>query len=400
MATYNSPPDHGVIRTLATRNSKSHKTRSNRKSSSDVKDRRRRASKTSGAKKREHLRDSKLSKSDNLATQNKNVRSKKADEERRFHKPSFVRIDEHAEGQRLDNYLFKLLKGVPKGHVYRIIRSGEVRINKGRVKQTTRLKEGDSLRLPPIQISQREKVEPEGHRFSFLTDRIIFEDESLIILNKPSGMAVHAGSGIKIGLIEAFRAVRPDLKFVELVHRLDRETSGCLVLAKKAACLKTLQEDFRSNSQKNSRLDKRYWALVSGDFGKQSRKIVKPLNTQARKAGERHVVVDEQGSYASSITRTMSRSTLASLIEVKILTGKTHQVRVHCLSEGHPLAGDTKYGDKVFNQECRSFGLKRLFLHAARLSLHHPVTKQRVDFEAPLDDELQSVIEKLDLCIN
>lgn len=306
-------------------------------------------------------------------------------------------IDENHAGQRVDNFLITHLKGVPKTHIYRIIRKGEVRVNKGRVKQTTKLKQGDSVRIPPIRISDDINSTLDGARYSFLNKAILFEDNALLILNKPSGMAVHAGSGIKVGVIEALRALRTDLNYVELVHRLDRETSGCLVLAKKASVLKALHEDFKTNSLKNARLDKRYLTLVKGFWKHGQRRVTKALNTNARKHGERFVVVDQEGSYASSIMVPKAKSEIASLIEVKLLTGRTHQVRVHALSENHPVAGDAKYGDREFNKRMKSFGLARLFLHAAKLTFTHPVSQTVMTVEAPLPEELSKVLANLGL---
>lgn len=312
-------------------------------------------------------------------------------------KPYFVEVDEEHEGQRLDNFLITHLKGVPRTHVYRIIRKGEIRINKGRVKQTTRLKQGDSIRIPPIRLSESNLNELDGAKYAFLNKAILFEDDGLLVLNKPSGMAVHAGSGIQVGVIEAIRALRTDLKYIELVHRLDRETSGCLVLAKKSSVLKALHEDFKNNSLKNPRLDKRYLCLVKGQWQGGQRRITKALNTNAQRGGERMVMVDDNGSYASSIIRALCTSETASVLEVKLLTGRTHQVRVHSLSEGHPLAGDQKYGDREFNKAIKANGLSRLFLHAAQLTFYHPMTDAKMTVEAPLPPELTSVLSRLGL---
>jgi len=315
-------------------------------------------------------------------------------------KPRFIEVDAERSGQRLDNFLMTQLKGVPKTHIYRIIRKGEVRINKGRVKQTTRLQLGDLVRIPPIRLAQSDKQDLDGSRYEFLKKTVLFEDEALLIINKPSGMAVHAGSGIKVGLIEALRALRSDLKYLELVHRLDRETSGCLVLAKKSSALKILHEDFKTNSLKNKRLDKRYLALVKGHWQFGQRRITKPLNTDARRHGERYVVVDEAGSYASSIVTPIDVSALGSLIEVKLLTGRTHQVRVHTQSEGHPIAGDSRYGDAEFNKHVKKHKLARLFLHASQLRFTHPLSGGPVAVEAPLPQDLAKVLESLNLCIS
>lgn len=315
-------------------------------------------------------------------------------------KVSFVEIDENHDGQRLDNFLITHLKGVPKAHIYRIIRKGEVRVNKGRVKQTTRLAQGDSLRIPPIRLSERSLDGLDGQKYSFLGKSILFEDDALLIINKPCGMAVHAGSGITVGVIEALRAYRSDLKYIELVHRLDRETSGVLVLAKKASALKILHNDFKTNSLKNPRLDKRYLTLVKGAWRDGTRRVTKALNTDARRHGERYVEVDPSGRYASSIVTPKSVSDIASLVEVKLLTGRTHQVRVHVLSENHPVAGDQKYGDQDFNRKMKSQGLSRLFLHAAKLTFFHPLTEKSTTIEAPLPSELTSVLTNLSLEFN
>lgn len=308
-----------------------------------------------------------------------------------------VTVDAEHAGQRIDNFLLTLLKGVPRTMIYRIIRKGEVRINKGRVKPTTRLGEGDIVRVPPVRQANANKSPPAIAKYRFLNDAVLFEDDALMILNKPAGMAVHAGSGISVGVIEALRAVRTDLAYLELVHRLDRETSGCLVLAKKSSVLKALHLDFAQNSLKNARLDKRYLALVRGEWQGGQRRITRALNTDARRGGERVVVVDENGSYASSIMRPLGTGPLASLLEVKLLTGRTHQVRVHALSEGHPLAGDSRYGDREFNTAIRKLGLNRLFLHAASLSFYHPLSGEKMTITAPLPDELDAILTALEL---
>jgi len=312
-------------------------------------------------------------------------------------KAYFVEVDENHVGQRIDNFLMTHLKGVPKTRIYRIIRKGEVRVNKGRVKQTTRLELGDSVRIPPIRQADAKPDLSDASRYEFLNKAILFEDDWVLVLNKPSGMAVHAGSGIKVGIIEAMRALRTDLKYLELVHRLDRETSGCLVLAKKASALKTLNDDFKTNSLKNARLDKRYLTLVEGRWKHGQRRVTKALNTNAKRHGERYVVVDQNGSYASSIMTPRDTSDIASLLEVKLLTGRTHQVRVHCQSENHCVAGDQRYGNDAFNKRMKSYGLSRLFLHAASLEFHHPVSQKKLLVEAPLPTELDSVLTGLAL---
>ncbi|NNC98621.1 MAG: RluA family pseudouridine synthase [Gammaproteobacteria bacterium] len=315
-------------------------------------------------------------------------------------KAYFVEVDEEHVGQRLDNFLITHLKGVPRTHIYRIIRKGEVRVNKGRARQTTRLQLGDKVRIPPVHRAVQDPALVDGTKYEFLNRATLFEDDALLIINKPSGMAVHAGSGIKVGVIEALRVLRTDIKYLELVHRLDRETSGCLVLAKKSSVLKALHEDFKNNSLKTGRLDKRYLALVRGRWKHGERRVTKALNTNSKRHGERIVVVDDKGSYASSIMSPIDTAELASLIEVKLLTGRTHQVRVHALAEGHPVAGDQKYGAPEFNKLMKNLGLSRLFLHATTIQLIHPVSQQVMRFAAPLPAELTSVLDQLHLGTN
>lgn len=313
-------------------------------------------------------------------------------------KPVLLTITEDNDGQRVDNFLISILKGVPKKHIYRIIRKGEVRVNKGRVRQTSRLKQGDIIRVPPVKINATDPAQISVSKYQFLRDEVLYEDDYIMVLNKPSGMAVHAGSGIAVGVIEALRALRTDLRYLELAHRLDRETSGCLVLSKSAKILKILNEDFRSNTLKNKRLDKRYLALVKGRWRHGERRIEKPLDTEARRGGERHVIVSAQGSYASSIVVPREVGQLASLVEVKLQTGRTHQVRVHLDSEGHPLAGDQRYGDVQFNQQMKEqHGLRRLFLHASEIALTHPESGARLRIDAPLPEALKKVSDELRL---
>ena len=312
-------------------------------------------------------------------------------------KVSFIEVDEEHCGQRLDNFLITHLKGVPKTKIYRIIRKGEVRVNKGRAKQGTRIAQGDMIRIPPLRISTTNEDKFNTKRYEFLQNTTLFEDDALLIINKPSGMAVHAGSGIKVGIIEALRAIRSDLKYLELVHRLDRDTSGCLVLAKKSNALRELNADFSNNSLKNARLEKRYLALVKGRWRYGQRTVTKSLNTEARRHGERTVVVDQTGSYASSIMEPANVSGVASLIQVKLLTGRTHQVRVHAQSENHPVAGDQRYGDPEFNKMMKKKGLTRLLLHSASLQFIHPISKEKIFVEASLPPDLVGVLNELGL---
>lgn len=309
-----------------------------------------------------------------------------------------IQIDEHYVAQRLDNFLFGLLKGVPKSLVYRIVRKGEVRINKKRAKQTSRLALDDIVRIPPIRLPEGKVEANDAHGFRFLLDAILFEDEAMLILNKPSGVAVHGGSGVPMGVIEALRQLRGDIRYLELVHRLDRETSGCLVMAKTKFALRKLNEDFAVSNKNNKRVGKRYHALAKGRWRHGARTVIKPLDTTARRSGERHVVVSEQGSFASSVMTPIRAMKIATLLEVQLLTGRTHQVRVHAASEGHPLAGDARYGDVEFNQLLKqAHGLKRLFLHAHKITLHHPVSQTKIVVEAPMPNELERVIRSLSM---
>ncbi len=278
-----------------------------------------------------------------------------------------------------------------------MIRKGELRINKGRAKQTTRLQENDLIRLPPLKVETAGVVDVSQSLSRLLKESIVFEDDLLLVMNKPSGLAVHAGSGVKIGLIEALRKVRSELPYLELVHRLDRETSGCLVLAKRASALRELHRQFQGDGTRNEGIDKRYLCLVKGQWRHGQRRIEKPLDAEARQHGERHVVVSKQGRYACTLMRPVSRSSTASLIEAKLMTGRTHQVRVHAYSEAHPIAGDKRYGDEEFNQRMQKLGLKRLFLHSHAIGFKHPQTQQLIEITAPLPDDLHKILRQLNL---
>jgi 23S rRNA pseudouridine955/2504/2580 synthase len=312
-------------------------------------------------------------------------------------KPSFIKVSSEQAGQRLDNYLFAKLKGVPKSRIYQMIRKGELRINKGRVKQTTRVVADDLIRIPPLKVESAASVEVSQSLETLLQQSVIFEDDVLLVLNKPSGIAVHAGSGIRTGLIEALRKIRSELPYLELVHRLDRETSGCLVLAKRASALRSLHAEFQSSSARNGGLDKRYLCLVKGYWRHGQRRVEKPLDIESRHQGERHVVVSQQGRYACTLMRPVSCSNAASLIEAKLMTGRTHQVRVHAFAETHPIAGDKRYGDPEFNQAMGKLGLRRLFLHSNYIAFSHPVSKQLIEINAPLPKELKSMLSTLEL---
>ena len=304
-------------------------------------------------------------------------------------------VDEESAGQRLDNFLMRHLKGVPKTHVYRIIRSGEVRINKGRAAADTRVQNGDEVRLPPVRVSDKvaEKAErpAPGREFPLL-----LEDDSLMAIDKPAGVAVHGGSGVSFGVIEQLRQARPEAKLLELVHRLDRDTSGILLVAKKRSALKHLQEQFRERET-----GKTYLALVKGDWPYKLRVIDQPLHKFLLPDGERRVRVttpeDPDGMRSITLVKVAQRLQGATLLEVTIKTGRTHQIRVHLASQGHPIAGDDKYGDFEWNRQLLKpgarVGLKRMFLHAWRLQFSHPVTDERVALQAELPPELKAYID-------
>ncbi len=312
-------------------------------------------------------------------------------------KVKFVEISADYAGQRIDNYLMRELNGVPKSLVYRIVRKGEVRVNKGRIKPDYRLKEGDMVRIPPVR--QAEKKAPGKAPDKILEQiesRILFEDKRLLIINKPSGLAVHGGSGLSFGLIEILRELRPNDKQLELVHRLDRDTSGCLIIAKKRSALRRLHEQLREGS-----MDKRYLTLLKGQWKGRSRWVDAPLLKNVIKSGERLVFVDPKGKEARTQFIPHSVGDEASLMRVKLDTGRTHQIRVHAQHLGFPIAGDNKYGDDEFNRHLKSKGLKRLFLHAASLTftLPDPQTDEDITMSvrAPLDEALVNLLNTLNI---
>lgn len=303
----------------------------------------------------------------------------------------WIEVDAEHAGQRIDNFLFTRLKGVPKSHVYRILRTGEVRRNGGRVKAQDRLDSGDVVRLPPIRIAERESVElPLNLIRGRIEPRILHEDDDLLVLNKPSGMAVHGGSGLSYGVIEALRELRPQARSLELVHRLDRETSGCLLIAKKRSALKSLHEQFRDDE-----VNKVYLALLAGQWAKTRFMVDAPLKKNVMQSGERMVRVARDGKSAVTEFKRLTRYSDATLVEARPITGRTHQIRVHALHMGHALAGDDRYGEEATNRMFRQSGLKRLFLHAARTTFRHPRTGDEVSIGAPLDPELADFIKEL-----
>jgi 23S rRNA pseudouridine955/2504/2580 synthase len=301
-------------------------------------------------------------------------------------------IDAERAGQRLDNYLLGELKGVPRSHVYRLIRSGQVRVNSGRTSPSYRLKAGDRVRVPPVGVRPPAEPAATADRLDWLAERIIYEDSKLLVLDKPAGLAVHGGSSVSLGCIEALRLLRPQCKDLELAHRLDRGTSGCLLLAKRRSALRVLHELLREGQ-----VDKRYLALVQGSWPAGTSSIDAPLVTR-RVGGEARVKVDEAGKEARSAFRVVDHyGKTASLLEVSIDTGRTHQIRVHAAHAGHPVAGDERYGDKDFNEYLQAFGLKRMFLHAHALSFDWPDTGEPFSASAPLPEELKSVLTALEL---
>jgi 23S rRNA pseudouridine955/2504/2580 synthase len=315
-------------------------------------------------------------------------------------------VDEDGAGQRLDNYLMRHLKGVPKTHVYRIIRSGEVRVNKGRVSAETRLESGDVVRLPPVRVSERAEQKSQvmaAQSGGFVPAKdfpILFEDESFIAINKPAGVAVHGGSGVSFGVIEQLRMARPQAKFLELVHRLDRETSGILLIAKKRSALKNLQDQFRERET-----GKTYLALVLGQWPANKKVLDKPLHKyllpgKGGDEGERRVKVvskdDPDGMPSLTLVKVREANTTYSFLEVTIKTGRTHQIRVHLASEGMPIVGDDKYGNFEINKslarDAGTHALKRMFLHAWRLQCKHPVTGEALELKADLPPELMQFL--------
>ena len=305
---------------------------------------------------------------------------------------AWLTVGEESAGQRIDNFLTRVLKGVPKSHVYRIVRSGEVRVNKGRVAPDTRLAEGDVVRVPPVRRPEpAPRPSPKRAGAPLAT---LFEDDALIAIDKPAGLAVHGGSGIALGLIERLRAERPEAKFLELVHRLDRETSGVLLVAKKRAALVRLHADLREGG-----FDKRYLVLARGKWRDDMRAVRLPLRRLGAPAGDRRVRVEAEGADALTIFRRHEtwpdHDPPLALLEAELKTGRTHQIRVHLAHLGFPVAGDDKYGDFAWNRAIAKAGLKRMFLHAASLAVDHPLDSRRLTLHSPLPDDLARFLERL-----
>lgn len=308
-----------------------------------------------------------------------------------FSAPTQIRVDAAHQGQRIDNFLLTLLKGVPRSYVYRILRRGEVRVNKGRIKAAYRLQEGDLVRVPPVRVAEpAEQPRPHERVLKRLEEAVLYEDKYLLVLNKPAGIAVHGGSGLSYGVIEALRVLRPEEKQLELVHRLDRETSGCLLVAKRRSALRILHELLRSNQ-----VDKCYLALLAGQWQRKRANVDAPLLKNTLQGGERVVRVDPEGKPALTRFRLLERLPDATLVEAKPVTGRTHQIRVHALHLGHPILGDSKYGDERRNRVCREQGLRRLFLHAASIRFRWPGEDRDQYIEAPLEPELEQFLVAL-----
>ncbi len=301
----------------------------------------------------------------------------------------YVEINEDNCDQRLDNFLISRLKGVPKSRIYRLVRKGEVRVNKGRVDIKYRLAAGDVVRIPPIRVAERseESFVPKGLQAA-LQQGILFEDDGFMVINKPAGFAVHGGSGVSSGIIEGLRLIRPEARFLELVHRLDKDTSGCLLIAKKRSALRKLQEFFR-----NSEIKKTYQALLAGQWDRKKLIVTAPLLKNISKGGERIVVISKAGKAAETLFTRIKLFRNATLVEASPKTGRTHQIRVHAASLGHAIVGDDRYGSDEINKLFKNKGYKRMFLHAETLKFKHPVTDEIMTISAPLPLQLINLLK-------
>ncbi|MDD2658360.1 MAG: 23S rRNA pseudouridine(955/2504/2580) synthase RluC [Methylococcales bacterium] len=301
----------------------------------------------------------------------------------------YVEITENNSDQRLDNFLITHLKGVPKSHIYRIVRKGEVRVNKGRIDIKYRLVAGDIVRIPPVRVAERteESFVTQSLKDALL-QAILFEDDAFLILNKPAGFPVHGGSGVTSGIIEGLRVIRPEAHFLELVHRLDRDTSGCLLIAKKRSALRKLHELFRDDL-----VQKTYQALLSGQWARKKQLVTAPLLKNISKGGERMVVISQSGKAAETHFRRLKLFRNATLVEASPKTGRTHQIRVHAASLGHPIVGDERYGLDEVNKVFKNKGYKRMFLHAETLKFQHPVTGVQMSISAPLPPHLENLLK-------
>jgi len=304
----------------------------------------------------------------------------------------WIDVGEEEAGQRIDNFLIRILKGVPKSHVYRLLRTGQVRVNSRRTDATYRLQADDRVRVPPVRTAlPAATARPTTAAPPVLSARVLLEDEALLVLDKPSGVAVHGGSGISAGAIERMRAERPQLRFLELVHRLDRETSGVLFLAKKRSALIRMHAQIRAGTMR-----KWYLVLVKGRWPHGEKLVQLSLNRYLTAEGERRVSVTRDGMDAQTIFRPIRKTQGYTLLEAELLTGRTHQIRVHLAHLGFPIAGDDKYGDFALNKSLQKQGLKRMFLHAERVEFEHPVSGERIKIAAPLAEELERYLRQLD----
>lgn len=324
-----------------------------------------------------------------MDTMSNNIPNKQTRQSVRFHE-----VDDDLAGQRIDNFLLTYLKGVPKSLVYRIVRKGEVRVNKGRVKPEYKLQAGDVVRIPPVNLdAQKAPPKPSHQLAEQLSQAVVFENDGLLVVNKPSGLAVHGGSGVSLGLIETLRQIRPNERFLELVHRLDRDTSGCVMVAKSRRYLRFLQDELRAR-----RVDKSYLALVHGQWSKRRKSVDIPLLRAELPNGERVVRAVAEGTDGAKASLTHYRIQKVfddcSLVAAKPVTGRTHQIRVHCLHAGHVILGDPKYAARELLQAFKPFKLNRLFLHAHQLKLRLP-DGEKLAIEAPLASELQVVLDNL-----
>ena len=297
-------------------------------------------------------------------------------------------VEASRDGQRIDNYLFRQLKGVPKGLIYRLLRTGKIRVNGKRVKQTYRIQEGDEIKIPQVDVSQNETVNISGRTKQLIDEAILYEDDHLIALNKPAGLAVHPGSGVSFGVIEVLRALRPNADFLELVHRLDRETSGCLLIAKNKHTLNELHQMLRSKNVK-----KKYQLLVKGEWDLGEISVDTPLQTKGQ-----YDVSDDKNTWkkAQTIFTPERIYTGFTLLSAEIKTGRTHQIRIHAAQLGFPIVGDSKHGDFTFNRECKKLGLKRMFLHSTQVSFHLSQQPETLTIRAPLPDDLMVFLQGLE----
>jgi 23S rRNA pseudouridine955/2504/2580 synthase len=305
-----------------------------------------------------------------------------------------VTIADDIAGQRIDNFLRNQLKGVPKSMIYRILRKGEVRVNKKRIKPEYKLLAGDQIRIPPVRVAEKDTppVSAKLDKVAALAQCILYEDDYLIVFNKPSGTAVHGGSGLSFGVIEGLRALRPEAKFLELVHRLDRDTSGVLLVAKKRSALRALHEQLRLKT-----MQKDYLALVRGEWQSHCKVVQAPLLKNILQSGERIVRVSPEGKPSETRFKVEERFAYCTLVKASPVTGRTHQIRVHAQHAGHPIAYDDRYGDKAFDEQIADSGLNRLFLHAAALRFEHPHSGETMRVEAPLDKTLKRCLDYLRL---